>query len=174
MKIIDMTAKEIGKKDLPIQFKEEIRPDLIKRAFLAIMSHKRQQYGSKPEAGTRSSAKLSRRRRNYRGAYGYGISRAPRKIMSRSGTRFSWVGAFAPGTVGGRKAHHPKAEKIWDQKINDKERRKAIRSAITATVDAKIVEQRGHMLPKAYPFIVDSAIESLKKTKEVEDFLIKI
>ena len=37
----------------------------------------------------------------------------------------NWVGAFAPGTVGGRKAHAPNAEKIFDKKINKKENRKA-------------------------------------------------
>ena len=121
MKIIDLKGKETGKKDLPKQFKEDIRPDLIKRAFLAIQSHKRQAYGSAPEAGKRASAKLSRRRHKYKGAYGHGISRVPRKILNRSGTRFSWVGAVAPHMVGGRRAHPPKADKIIEQKINKKE-----------------------------------------------------
>ena len=171
MKILDLSGKESGKKELPKQFKEDIRPDLIKRAFLAIQSHKRQPYGSAPEAGKRASAKLSRRRHNYRGAYGHGISRVPRKILSRSGTRFSWVGAVAPHMVGGRRAHPPKADKIIEQKINKKERRKAIRSAISATVDKEIVAERGHALPKEYPFIVDKNIESLKKASEVKKIL---
>ena len=46
----------------------------------------------------------------------------------------NWVGAFAPGTVGGRRAHPPKSEKIWSKKINKKENAKAIRSAISATL----------------------------------------
>lgn len=171
MKILDLEAKEAGNRNLPSQFNEEIRPDLIKRAFLALVSHKRQPYGAKPEAGKRASAKLSRRRRNYRGAYGYGISRVPRKILSRSGTRFSWVGAFAPGTVGGRRAHPPKASKIFLQKINKKERRKAIRSAIAATISKEAVKERGHLAPENYPFIINEKIESLKTTKEAKAVL---
>jgi len=174
MKVIDLDGKEIGEKKLPKQFCEVVRPDLIKRAVLVIQNNKRQPYGAKPFAGMRASAKLSRRRNNYRGAYGTGISRVPRKIMSRRGTRMNWVGAVAPGTTGGRRAHPPKSEKIWSQKINKKERRKAIRSAISATVTADIVKERGHSVPDNYPFVVDNKIESLEKTKDVLDALKKI
>ncbi len=168
MKLKDISGKDIGKRELPGQFHEDIRPDIIERGFLALMSHKRQPYGADPEAGKRSSAKLSRRRRNYRGAYGYGISRVPRKILSRMGRRFSWVGAFAPGTVGGRKAHAPKSSRLFYKKINRKERLKAIRSAMSATVNKELVEKRGHILPDDYPFIVDSKIESLESTREIK------
>jgi len=174
LSILDKEAKEVGKQELPSQFNEEVRPDLIKRAVLAIQSHKRQPYGSKPTAGRRQKAKLSRRRHDYKTAYGIGIGRVPRKIMSHSGTRFNWVGAEAPGTVGGRRAHPPKAEKILDQKINKKERKKAIRSAIAATIKRDLVEKRGHVPPKTYPFILDDKIETLSKTKEVIQLFEKI
>ena len=170
MKLAIMTAakQEVKKKDLPTQFSEPIRPDLVKRAVLAIQSHTRQPYGASPGAGKRASAKLSRRRRDYRGAYGLGISRVPRKIMSRRGTRMSWVGAFAPGMRGGRRAHPPKAEKIWWEKINIQERRKALRSALSATILNDIVKQRNHAIPELYPFILDNSFEAISKTKELE------
>lgn len=174
LRIYDITKKEIGKKELPKQFNEEIRPDLIKRAVLAARSNKRQRYGAKKEAGKRASVKISKRRRKYRGSYGFGISRVPRKILSRRGTRMNWQGAFAPGTVGGRRAHPSKAEKIWTQKINKKERKKAIRSAISSTVSAKLVKKRGHRIPDNYPFIIESKIESVSKTKEIKDILNKL
>jgi len=157
---------ETGKVDLPDQFSESVREDLIKRAFLAVRSNKRQRYGLKPGAGMRHSAKLSRRRRNYRGGYGHGISRVPRKILSRSGTRFNWVGANAPGTVGGKRAHGPTSDKIFAQKLNDKERRKAIRSAISASIDVSFVTSRGHRVPETFPFLLDDEFESFEKTKE--------
>jgi len=163
-----------GKKKLPAQFSEPVRPDIIKRAVEAIWSHDRQPYSSDPRAGKKASAKLSRRRRKYRGGYGHGISRVPRKILSRNGTNMFWVAAFAPGTVGGRRAHPPVASKDWRQKINDKERRMAIRSALAATIDKKIVTQHGHALPKEYPFIISNAFESLVKTKDVEAALQKL
>ncbi len=172
--LLSLDGKEIKKIDLPIQFSEEIRPDLVKRAVLALQSNNRQAYGTKPEAGKRASAKLSKRRRDYRGSYGYGISRVPRKILTRRGRRFYWVAAFAPGTVGGRKAHPPKSEKIWKQKINKKERRKAIRSAISAAVVAELVKKRNHVLPKVYPIIIENKFEELDKTSKVKKVLEKI
>lgn len=165
------TNAEEGKKQLPAQFSEPVRPDLIKRAVEAIWSHDRQPYSNDPRAGRKASAKLSRRRRDYRGGYGHGISRVPRKILSRNGTQMNWVAAFAPGTVGGRRAHPPVETKIWYQKINDKERHKAIRSAIAATINKELVTQHGHALPPTYPFIVSNTFEALIKTKDVEQAL---
>lgn len=173
VKVYNINGEEIELIELPVQFKEPLNPNLIKRAVLAIQSTKFQPKGTLKEAGKRASAKLSRRRRNYRGAYGHGISRVPRKIMWRRGTQFGWVGAFAPGTVGGRKAHPPKAEKILVKKINKKERRKAIRSAISATINPELVKVR-HKPPKNYPIIIESKFELLNKTRQVLDLLKKL
>ncbi|MEM4336722.1 MAG: 50S ribosomal protein L4 [Candidatus Woesearchaeota archaeon] len=174
LKIISTTKQEKGIIEMPEQFSEAVRPDIIKRAVLAIMANKRQPYGVDPEAGKRYVATLSKRRRKYRGVYGKGISRTPRKIIRRSGSQLRWIGAFAPQTVGGRKAHPPKAEKIWKQKINKKERKKAIRSALSATLLKEIVKKRGHIIPDNYPFIIESKIESIKKTKEIKELLKKL
>ncbi len=172
--VLDSSKNKVGEIKMPNQFNEEYRPDLIQRAVLSIQSHKRQTYAAGPESGKRASAKLSRRRRDYRGSYGIGISRVPRKIMTRRGTRMNWVGAFAPGTVGGRRAHPPKLEKIWWKKINEKERVKAIRSAIAATILKDIVSKRGHILPDSYPFVLDGNFESLDKARTVIDALKKL
>ena len=174
VQILDTSNNKVGEMKLPVQFDEDYRPDLIHRAVLAIQSHNRQPYAAHEMAGKRSSAKLSRRRRDYRGSYGFGISRVPRKIMTRRGTRMNWVGAFAPGTVGGRRAHPPKTEKIWRHKINEKERAKAIRSAIAATMIKEVVIERGHLVPKNYPFVLDEKFESIEKTKNVLDILRKL
>ena len=103
--------------------------------------------------------------------YGHGISRTPRKILSRRGTQFNWQGALVPNTVGGRRAHPPKAEKNWQEKINKKERRKAIRSAMAATVNKELVAERGHVVPDNYPFVLESGLELLDKTKQIVDAL---
>ena len=164
--VLDLEGKKVGELDLPEVFNEIIRPDLIKRAVLAIQSHDRQPYGAFKDAGKRPSAKLYKRRRVFRTSYGYGISRVPRKILSRNGSQFYWQGAFIPGTVGGRRAHPPKSEKIWDLKINDKERRKAIRSALSACLDKDVVSKH-EKVPENYPFIIVDDIEMLNKTKDV-------
>lgn len=163
--IFDGKKNKVGQLDMPFQFEEEFRPDLIYRSVLAVQSHKRQAHGASVNAGKRSSAKLSRRRKDYRGSYGIGISRVPRKILSRRGTRMNWVGAFAPGTVGGRRAHPPKSEKILQKKINKKERLKALRSAIGATVLKNVVQERGHLIPEGYPFVLDDSFEKISDTK---------
>ena len=156
--------------ELPEQFNEDVRPDIIKRVFHAIQTNKRQPYGASKDAGKRTSVRLSKRRRDYRGTYGYGISRTPRKILSRRGLRFYWVGAFAPQTVGGRRAHPPKPIKKIE-KVNKKERRKAIRSAISATVIRDIVSKRGHIVPENYPIIIESKIENINRTKKAKEIL---
>lgn len=171
--VVDAVKGTVGQIELPPQFSEELHPDLIARAVLSIESKQRQPYGTDPMAGKRYSAKLSRRRRNFKGAYGIGISRVPRKTVSRSGSRFNWVGALAPGTVGGRQAQPPKSEKVWVKKINKTENRKAIRSAIAATAIPEIVKRRGHLIPQNYPFVAATSLEELNKTKSVVDALKK-
>jgi large subunit ribosomal protein L4e len=174
VKIKTISGSDSNSIKLPVQFTENFRPDLIKKAVLRIRANKRQPYGAHPEAGKRSSAEVSRRRHNYRGSYGIGISRVPRKVMSRRGTRMNWVGAFAPGTVGGRRAHPPKAEKVWSQKMNVKERRKAIRSALAATVNKELVAARGHKLPVSYPLVIEAKAEQIVKTKDAIKMLMDL
>ncbi len=171
---VDLNNASKGQVELPTQFKEAVRVDLIRRAVLALQRRRRQNYGAHFGAGLRAQGKLSRRRRDYKGSYGHGISRVPRKILSHRGTQFYWVGAVAPGTVKGRRAHPPKQSKDWEQKVNKKENRKAIRSAMAATVLRELVEKRGHFVPENYPFVIDSAIESMNKTNEVVDALVKL
>ncbi len=172
--ILSTDKNKTGEKQIPAQFTEHYRPDLIRRAVLALQSAARQIYGSDQEAGLRHSSNLSKRRRNYRGSYGIGIGRVNRKIHSRRGTRFGWVGAFSPQTVGGHRSHPPKAVKIWEQKINAKENRKAIRSAMGATLSKELVALRGHRVPMHYPFVVAAAFESVAKTHEVEKVLLSL
>lgn len=167
------SGEKKGEVSLPDQFKEPVRADLIKRAVHAIWSHNRQPYGTDPKAGQKSSAKLSRRRRDWKASYGHGISRVQRKIMSHRGTRFNWVGATNPNTVGGRQSHPPVVEKIWDRKINTKERRKAIRSAMAASVDKGLVLKKGHKVTE-YPFILETQIEQIAKAKEAFELFNKL
>ena len=172
--ILSKDAQAVGKIALPAQFAETVRPDIIKRAVEVIWANTRQPYGTDPQAGKRAVAKLSRRRRDYRGSYGHGISRVPRKIMSHNGTQFNWVGAFAPSTVKGFRAHPPKAGRNWKLKINHQEKQKAIRSALAATIISAWVSGRNHKAPKEYPFALTSDIEDMAKTKDLYAFLVKI
>ncbi|MFH1431761.1 MAG: 50S ribosomal protein L4 [archaeon] len=171
--ILSLDGKESGTIELPPQFQEEFRPDIIKRAFYVIQNNNRQPYGTDPEAGLRTSARFIGRRRAYGTHQNKGMHRTKR-IRSGSGY-LSGRARAVPHAVKGRKAHPPKAEKDWTQKINRKERIQAIRSAITATTNIDLVKKRNHQIENIkLPIIIDDKFERLKKTKEVKDILEKI
>ncbi len=144
---------------LPVQFDTPYRPDVIKRAVLALQSHRYQPHGVDEMAGKRTTAESWQT--------GHGRSRIPR--VKGSGTSAANKGAFAPGTVGGRVAHPPEARKVLIERINKKERRLAIRSAIAATANRDRVAQRGHKVDSvpAFPLVVSDEFETLQSTKDV-------
>ncbi|MFT4343188.1 MAG: 50S ribosomal protein L4 [Candidatus Woesearchaeota archaeon] len=171
--VLSKDGSKKGDVTVPSSYLVPVRKDIIHRAVTAIETNNRQRYGADPEAGMKVSAKLSRRRRDYRGSYGHGISRVPRKIMSRRGTRLNWVAAEAPGTVGGRRAHPPKSEKLFSLKVNVKENKLAIRSALAASFQKELVSARGHVVPDMYPFVVDTSVGTVSQTKDLLSLLKK-
>ncbi len=161
-KIFDLEGKEVGKVRLPAIFKTSLRPDVIKRAVVAIQSHRFQQQGRNVFAGKRTTAES-------RGV-GLGISRIPRLKGP------SQRGAFAPGTVGGRAAHPPMVGKKNYKKIPRKEMRLALRSVVAATGSKETVASRGHVVDDVpdFPLVVMDEIQLLKKTQEVKDAFIQL
>ena len=161
-KVFNLEGKAVGKIDLPTLFATPLRPDVIKRAVLAMQSNRLQPQGRDPMAGKRTTAES-------RGT-GSGQARIPRR---KGG---SAKGAFAPGTVGGREGHPPLSEKIIVKKISKKEKRLALFSAIAATASKETVARRGHNIEDIpqIPLIVTPEIEGLNKTKEVEEALIRL
>jgi len=147
--------------DLPEVFQTPFRPDIIRKSFNTIRSNKRQAYGASPLAGKKhATASVGK---------GRGMSRVPRLTQGRRA-------ALAPCVVGGRRAHPPKAEKNWDEKINKKEKKIAKNSAMAAISDIEIVKKRGHKFDDklTLPIIIDDKFDKIKKTKEVIDTLEKI
>lgn len=174
LKIYDGNAKAIGDVELPVQFNEVVRPEIIRRAVKVILSNKRQPYGASPRAGLRASAYVSKRRNHYKTMYGIGISRTPKKVMTHRGKHFNWVGAVAPNAVGGRRAHAPKGWKDRSCRINSKERKKAIRSALAATLSSDLVKTRSHIIPDTYPFVLSKDVESLSRVKDANELLVNL
>jgi large subunit ribosomal protein L4e len=152
----DLNGDDAGTLDLPDVFSEPVRPDLVKRAVLAAQANRTQKHGSDEYAGLRTSAESH--------GSGRGMAHVP-KTEGR--------GARVPQTVGGRKAHPPKAEKEPGLDVNDKERKAAVRSAIAATTDADVVAERGHAFDDdaELPLVVSDDFEDLVKTQEVVAFL---
>ena len=155
--IFDLQGKSTGKITLPSVFSTPLRPDVIKRAVLAIQSSRLQPQGRDPMAGKKTTAES-------RGT-GSATARVPR-IKGGSGRA-----AFAPSTVKGRQPHPPRSEKIILKEIPKKEAKLALTSAIAATAQKETVTTRGHKTADviSFPLIVDNALEGLTKVKEVEE-----
>ncbi|HUS77749.1 MAG TPA: 50S ribosomal protein L4 [Patescibacteria group bacterium] len=154
--VVNMENKQTGTVELQKVFSTPYRPDVIKRAVLAVQSHGFQPQGRDPRAGKRTTAKSW--------GVGRGIARVPRLSGSSRA-------AFGVSIVGGHQAFPPRSEKVIRKEINKKERRLAIRSGIAATATREIVAGRGHVLDSVgqLPLIVDDGIQSLEMTKEVKD-----
>jgi len=160
--IFDLQGKATGTITLPDVFSTPLRPDVIKRAVLAIQSNRLQPQGRDPMAGKRTTAES-------RGT-GSGIARVPR-VKGGSGKA-----AFAPSTVKGRQPHPPRAEKIIVKNIPKKEAKLALTSAIAATAEKDVVAKRGHKIEAVpnLPLVVDNTFENLTKAKEVEEAFLKL
>ena len=169
-KVYDMKGTQTSEVELPGVFSTPYRPDVIKRAVLAQQSAKRQPYGTDPLAGLRSSAHYHGSRHYRYAMMNKEMSRMPR-IHGKVGY-MAWRGRVAPQTVKGRRAHPPKATKIWVQKINQKEKRLAIKSALAASTNSELLKIRGHSYSQPIIFVDD--FDNIKSTKAIYGLLEKI
>ena len=159
--VYEINGSSSEKIDLPEIFNTPYRPDVIRKSFNSLHSNKRQPYGADPYAGKKhATASVGK---------GRGQSRVPRLTQGRRA-------ALAPCVVGGRRAHPPKAERDWSEKINKKEKLLAKNSAIAATANKDIVVKRGHKFDEkiTLPIIIEDKFEDIKKTKDVIEALDKI
>ncbi|MCS7140083.1 MAG: 50S ribosomal protein L4 [Candidatus Nezhaarchaeota archaeon] len=164
--VYDLEGNEVGKIKLPRVFSYEIREDVIRRAYLAAFTARVQPQGRDPMAGKRTTAESW--------GVGYGIARVPRVKGERHPRAAS--AAFVTMAVGGRRAHAPTVRKVVHEKINKKERRLAIMSAIAATANRDLVLKRGHIVPQglSLPIVVKQDIENLEATKHAREVLMKL
>lgn len=180
LNIYDLNGNVVEQIEKPIIFNEELRKDLILRAFLSIKSKKRVPYGTDPMAGLRTAAHYHGQRPGRTGAKRWGMmgremARLPR-LHGKTVPHLMWEARLAPQARKGRRAHPPKVEKIWDEKINDKERIKAIRSAFAFSSIKEYVLKRGHRISDSItlPIVVIDDFQKIKKTKELEKVLINL
>jgi large subunit ribosomal protein L4e len=161
----DVKGKKKSDVALPDVFETEVREDIIQKALKA--TRVVQPYAATVRAGRRQSAAgtISHKRHDWKGHYGKGIARLPRKTMWRRGTQFYWIGANVPGTRGGPKAHPPKG--IGKEKsMNKKEFALAMNGALAATADKKFVQDRYATLSGEVP--VPVVLEAVpEKTAEL-------
>jgi len=151
--IYDLEGKVDHSVELPAVFLSEFRPDIVRRAVTAFRANRRQAYGPGSRSGMRHSVRWSGK--------GQGVSRVPR-------IRGTMIGAQAPGTRGGRRAHPPRPRTIWAKKMNQKERTLARNSALSAICIAENVRRRGHRFSPimTLPLVAVDKIEDTATAKD--------
>ena len=156
--VYDMEGKPVGKLELPPYFESPVRLDLIRRAVVAIQSGAFQPQGRDPMAGKRTTAESI--------GVGHAMSRVPRVKGDRY-PRGNLAG-FAPGTVKGRLTWPPVTSRTLRKKINRKEIKQAMFSALAATSSYELVRLRGHRLPSEceLPLIVSDEVEQVTKSSD--------
>lgn len=165
--VYDLQGKKKSDIEMPAFFDDRIRKDIV--AKCAEAQRTPQPYGLDPKAGRRhvASGIISHKRHDWKGQYGKGISRVPRKIMMRRGSYFNWVGAETSGSRGGRRPHGPKATPFL-RKINKKEAIVGLHSALAATAQSDYVVGRYENISDVklkLPIVIETA--EMKKTKQI-------
>lgn len=174
-KILDIEGKEKASIDLPKCFSGKVREDIV--AKVLEVQKMQQPFSPSPVGGKQHSAsgKIKHLRHVWKSGYGRGRSRVPRKQMSRRGSQFNWVAAEIPSVRGGKRAHPPKILSMMNiKKINKKEMKIALISALSATIDENFVRNKYERLKdkkiSKLPLIVESKISSLK----TKDFILSL
>ena len=149
------------KVDVPAVFSTPYRPDIIKKAVLAAAANGRQPYGPAKKAGMR-----------------HAVSTRGKGTGSARNQRVHGLGkaSESPNNVSGRRAHPPRPERIWAQKVNKKELKLARQSALAATACAECVKARGHQFDDSvtFPIVIEDALLDVAATSEVTEVFEKI
>jgi large subunit ribosomal protein L4e len=154
--VLNMDGEKIEEITLPKLFSYYVRKDLIRRAFHSAHTARIQPKGRDPMAG--------KRRAGESWGINHSVARVPRLDNGRA--------VFAPMTRGGRLAHPPRVEKVIHERINRKEKIRAIISALAATAVPDLVKARGHRFnTDILPIIVSDDIEKISKTSEARKVL---
>ncbi|MFH1107264.1 MAG: 50S ribosomal protein L4 [Candidatus Micrarchaeota archaeon] len=170
-KVIGINGNAGKEIDLPEQFEEQRRADIVRRAVHAEQTARFQPKGVFLMAGLQTTAEYYGRRHAWRQTINTGRSRVPREKIPKG--RMGRV-LRIPSAMKGRRAHPPKPWKRLRERINVKEKNFAMRSAISATASAEEVKARGHVFSAQLPIIVDNSIEGIAKSKEAHAVLEKL
>ncbi|HEU04462.1 MAG TPA: 50S ribosomal protein L4 [Nitrosopumilus sp.] len=162
---LSTSGSKEGEVELPIVFSTPFRRDLIHKVYTNLNTHQFQRQGTHPTAGMDNSAD------SLNPPTGHGQARIAR-MKGGGGGRQGEAGEVA-SIRGGRQAHPPNVDKVIHKKVNKKEKKLALCSAIAATASKKLVESRGHRVEKieSFPIIVSDEIESISNAKDMVKLL---
>ena len=161
--VFSTTGDKSGEVTLPAVMTAPLRPDLIQFVHTHMNKNKRQAYAVNIHASKKVVAS----------SWGTGraVARIPR--VGGGGTSRSGQGAFGNMCRGGRMYNPSKTWRKWNVKINLKQKRYAVASALAASVVPSLVMARGHVIDQVpeLPLVLDNALESTKKTSAAKDVL---
>lgn len=148
---------------LPAVFKAPIRPDIVSFIHSEMIKNRRQPYAVSEKAGHQTSAE----------SWGTGraVARIPR--VRGGGTHRSGQGAYGNMCRGGRMFAPTKTWRRWHRKVNIKQRRYALVSALAASALPSLVMAKGHRVESTpeLPLVLSDKVEDVKKTKEAVKIL---
>ncbi len=163
--VFSISGSKEGEVELPLVFSTPFRAELIHKAFTNLNSHKFQPQGRHPTAGMDVVA------RSNDPPTGQHQARIA-KMRGGGGGRQGQAGGVA-SVRGGRQAHPPIVDKVTFKKMNKKENKLALCSAIAATASKETIQSRGHKIEgiESFPIIISDDIESISKAVEVSKVL---
>ncbi|KAK1312703.1 60S ribosomal protein L4 [Acorus calamus] len=152
----DMMTDGANAVPLPDVMKATIRPDVIRFVHDNINKNHRQPYAVSKKAGHQTSAE----------SWGTGraMSRIPR--VPGGGTHRAGQGAFGNMCRGGRMFAPTKIWRRWHRRVNIKQKRYAVASALAASAVPALVMARGHRIETVpeLPLVISDSVESIEKT----------
>lgn len=151
---------------LPSVFRAPIRPDVVSYVHDQVSKNRRHAFAVGEESGMKASAE----------SWGTGraVARIPR--VRGGGTHRSGQGAFGNMCRGGRMFAPTKTWRRWHRKVNIKQRRYAVVSAIAASGIPALVMAKGHRIEETpeVPLVLNDKVEEIKRTKEAVKLLKKL
>lgn len=142
----------------PQVFSTAIRHDIVQFVHDNLSKNTRQARGVDPRAGMKHSAES------------WGTGRAAARIprIGGSGTSRSGQGAFGNMCRKGRMSFPLHTWRRWHRKVNLRQRRHALASALAASSVWGLVNARGHRINNVpqLPLVLDNEVNQVSKTKE--------
>ena len=161
--VFSLTGDKSGETSLPAVMTAPLRPDIVQFVHTNLNKNHRQAYAVNIKAGKKVVAS----------SWGTGraVARIPR--VGGGGTSRSGQGAFGNMCRGGRMFNPTKTWRKWNRKVNTTQKRYAVASALAASAVPALVMSRGHLIDQVpeIPLVVDTAVESTKKTSAAKDIL---
>jgi large subunit ribosomal protein L4e len=162
----DDPSEKSGTVPMPWALTTPLRPDLVRSVHTNVSKNKRQAYAVYAKAGYETAAE----------SWGTGraVARIPR--VPGGGTHRSGQGAFGNMCRGGGMFCPTKTWRRWHRRVNVKEKRHAVVSALAASSLPPLVMARGHRIGEIseLPLVISDGAESVQKTKQALELLKKL